>query len=208
VLGETRPYREIGKKTTTASLVYTLAFSVCYGSYRWRFFYSFRPLAITGCLPFHSWTKLKSESKLFYDRRSVGQSVLEWSIHLGLMTRYLLFFDNYDCFYGAPSLTRGRVCLLYMLLAVASAVLLGSEALWSHDHILLSQFWDFPFRRLLRLAGSRWRYSTPPPHGFCLESSPVMFRRTVYSFNSTVITFLAVTVLWTVCCRGYWLSIS
>jgi hypothetical protein len=31
--------------------------------------------------------------------------------------------------------------------------------------ILLSQIWDFPFRRLLRLAGSRWRYSTPPPHG-------------------------------------------
>jgi hypothetical protein len=25
---------------------------------------------------------------------------------------------------------------------------------------------DFPFRRLLRLAGSRWWYSTPPPHGF------------------------------------------
>jgi hypothetical protein len=25
---------------------------------------------------------------------------------------------------------------------------------------------DFPFRRLLRLAGSRWRYSTPPPNGF------------------------------------------
>jgi hypothetical protein len=30
---------------------------------------------------------------------------------------------------------------------------------------LLSQFRDFPFRRLLRLAGSRWRYSSPPPHG-------------------------------------------
>jgi hypothetical protein len=28
-----------------------------------------------------------------------------------------------------------------------------------------SQIWDFPFRRLLRLAGSRWRYSIPPPHG-------------------------------------------
>jgi hypothetical protein len=27
---------------------------------------------------------------------------------------------------------------------------------------LLSQIWDFPFRHLLRLAGSRWRYSTPP----------------------------------------------
>jgi hypothetical protein len=24
----------------------------------------------------------------------------------------------------------------------------------------------FPFRRLLRLAGQRWRYSTPPPHGY------------------------------------------
>jgi hypothetical protein len=35
----------------------------------------------------------------------------------------------------------------------------------NRDHILLSQIWDFPFRRLLRLAASRWRYSTPPPHG-------------------------------------------
>jgi hypothetical protein len=42
-------------------------------------------------------------------------------------------------FLWAPSLTRGRVWLLYMLLALASAVLLGSEALWSRDHILLSQ---------------------------------------------------------------------
>jgi hypothetical protein len=31
------------------------------------------------------------------------------------------------------------------------------------------QIWDFPFRRLLRLAGSRWKYSTPPPHGFWLQ---------------------------------------
>jgi hypothetical protein len=34
---------------------------------------------------------------------------------------------------------------------------------WDLRRILLSQIWDFPFRRLLRLAGSRWRYSTPPP---------------------------------------------
>jgi hypothetical protein len=32
-------------------------------------------------------------------------------------------------------------------------------------YILLSHIWDFPFRRLLRLEGSEWRYSTPPPHG-------------------------------------------
>jgi hypothetical protein len=70
-----------------------------------------------------------------------------------------------SCFCGAPSLTRGRVCLLYMLLGLPNAVFLGSESLGTRDHILLSQIWDFPFRRLLRLAGSRWRYSTPSPHG-------------------------------------------
>jgi hypothetical protein len=70
-----------------------------------------------------------------------------------------------SCFCGALSLTRGRVCILYMLLVVASTVFHGSESLGSRDYILLSQFWDFPFRRLLRLAGSRWRYSNQPPHG-------------------------------------------
>jgi hypothetical protein len=52
-----------------------------------------------------------------------------------------------------------------MLLALARAVFLGSESLGTHGHILLSQFWDFSFRLLLWLAGSRWRNSTPPPHG-------------------------------------------
>jgi hypothetical protein len=46
-----------------------------------------------------------------------------------------------------------------MLLTLASAVFLGPESLGTRDHILLSQIWDFPFRHLLRLAGSRWRYS-------------------------------------------------
>jgi hypothetical protein len=50
-----------------------------------------------------------------------------------------------------------------VLLALASVVFLGSESLWTRNHILLSQILDFPFRRLLRLAGSRWKYSTPPP---------------------------------------------
>jgi hypothetical protein len=95
-------------------------------------------------------TSSQSQSYIATDGRSINKS-------LGLMTR--------SCFCGAPSLTRGRVFLLYMLLVLASAVFLGFEFLGSRDHILLSQFWDFPFRRLLRLAGSRWRYSTPPPHG-------------------------------------------
>jgi hypothetical protein len=63
------------------------------------------------------------------------------------------------CWCGALSLTRGRVCRLQLLLALASAVILGSEPLGTRDHILLSQIWDFKFCHLLRLAGSRWRYS-------------------------------------------------
>jgi hypothetical protein len=84
------------------------------------------------------------------------------------MTRYLLLFRQLrSCFFGgAPSLTGGQVCLLYMLLALASTVFLGPEYLGTRGHILLSQIWDFSFRRLLRLAGSWWRYSTPPSHAF------------------------------------------
>jgi hypothetical protein len=59
-----------------------------------------------------------------------------------------------------------------MLLALASAAFLGSESLGSRDHILLSQFLDFPFRPLLRLGGSRWRYSTSPAHGSVIDWTP------------------------------------
>jgi hypothetical protein len=47
-------------------------------------------------------------------RLTVSQSVsLGVEPHLGLMTRYLLLSDSYGIvFCGAPSLTRGRVCLL------------------------------------------------------------------------------------------------
>jgi hypothetical protein len=95
------------------------------------------------------------------------------------MTRYLLLFDSYSLvFRGAPSLMRGWVCLLYTLLALVSAVFNGSESLGTCDHILLSQIWEFPFRRLLRLAGSRWRYSTPPPHGLTGIPRYIASRRT------------------------------
>jgi hypothetical protein len=59
-------------------------------------------------------------------RLTVSQSVsLGDEPHLGLMTRYLAItmWQLRSCFCGAPSLTRGRVCLLYMLLTLAGAVL-------------------------------------------------------------------------------------
>jgi hypothetical protein len=77
---------------------------------------------------------------------------------------FIIIWQLRVCWFGAPSLTRGRVCRLQFPLAFASAVILGSESRGTRDHILLSQIRDFPFRRLLRRAGLRWRYSTPPPH--------------------------------------------
>jgi hypothetical protein len=111
----------------------------------------------------------KSKSKLYYDRQSVGQSVLVSGTHLWV--GYLV----------APSLTRELVCNLLLLLVLVSAVPLGSESRGTEGHILLSQFLrdpqpggpgpriyipqqqggpdippgtGFPFRRLLRLAGT------------------------------------------------------
>jgi hypothetical protein len=81
---------------------------------------------------------------------------------------FIIVWQLRVCWFGATSLTRGRVSRLQFLLALASAVIFWSESRWTRGHILLSQIWDFPFRRLLRLAGSRWRYSTPPPHGVSL----------------------------------------
>jgi hypothetical protein len=59
---------------------------------------------------------------------------------------------------------RGRVCCLQLLLALASAVTIGSESHETRNHILLSQIRNFHFCRLLRLAGLRLRYLTRPTH--------------------------------------------
>jgi hypothetical protein len=119
------------------------------------------------CTTFTHWTE--SESHITTDGQSAS---LSWNkapiwaydqiVISARNTEYVWQLRSW--FRGAPSLMRERVCLLYVLLALASAVFLGSETLGTRDHILLSQIWDFPFRRLLRLAGSRWRYSTPSPH--------------------------------------------
>jgi hypothetical protein len=76
------------------------------------------------------------------------------------------------CWCGALSVTRGQFCRLQLLLALASAVILGSESRGTRDHILLSQIRDFPFRRHLRIAELRWTYLTPPPHGTSLRINP------------------------------------
>jgi hypothetical protein len=77
------------------------------------------------------------------------------------------------CWWGALSLTRGRVCCSQLLLTLASAVIFGSESCGTSDHtrILLSHVWDFHFRRLVWLALLQWKYSTPPPHRIAILES-------------------------------------
>jgi hypothetical protein len=67
------------------------------------------------------------KSKLYYDGRSVGQSVLMSSTHLGLMTRFLLLSDSCGFVDVRRSMTRERVCRLKLLPVLASAVTLGSK---------------------------------------------------------------------------------
>jgi hypothetical protein len=93
------------------------------------------------------------------------------------------------CWFGTPSLTRGRVCRLQLLLALANEVIFGSESRRTRGHILLSEIRDFPFRRLLRLSKSRWRYSTPPPHGLACSGNVYiyMYRPTLSSDCTKII---------------------
>jgi hypothetical protein len=62
-----------------------------------------------------------------------------------LTTSNFIFQLNICCYspYVKSSLTKGWVCRLQLLLALASTVILRSESCGIHDHILLSQIRDF-----------------------------------------------------------------
>jgi hypothetical protein len=88
----------------------------------------------------------KSKSKSHCDWRSVGRSVGQsvskpWCRAPLIVTVWQLR----SRFCGAPSLTRGRMSFVYAAGPCQRSL--------SWVHILLSQIWDFPFRRLLRLEG-------------------------------------------------------
>jgi hypothetical protein len=54
-----------------------------------------------------------------------------------------------------------------------------SESRGTRNHMLLFQIRDFPFRRLLRLAGLRRRHSNPAPHGIRSELNSVLLLHSV-----------------------------
>jgi hypothetical protein len=120
------------------------------------------------CLTNHTYeSESESESYVTTDGQSASRPVCLGIKHSsGAYDQiFISVWELRICWYAALCLTRGRVCRLQLLVALASAVILGSESRRTRDHALLSQIRDFPFLRLLRLAGLRWGFSTPPPHG-------------------------------------------
>jgi hypothetical protein len=139
------------------------------------------PLPSLNRLPYR--TDYSSESELLY-RQSVLVTT-SWRI-----TTSNFIFQLNTCGhspYVTSSLTRGWVCSLQLLLALASAVILRSQSRGTRDHVLLAQIRESPnlkgqvpvfisprnrvargtgfsFRRLLRVTGLQWRYCNPPPH--------------------------------------------
>jgi hypothetical protein len=73
---------------------------------------------------------------LCYDRQSVCLGIKHPSVAYEQI--FITVGQLRVCWCGALSLMRGRVCRL-QLLALASAVILWSEPLWTRDHILLLQ---------------------------------------------------------------------
>jgi hypothetical protein len=134
-----------------------------------------------------------SESKLCYDRRSVGQSVLVPITQLGPKTRFLLLSDSYGfvdvremmglSFTTADGLRQHNHSRVRVLrdswphfTASDSRLPQPGEsgpriyiALEEGDPVITPGTW-FPFRRLLRFSGLRWRNSNPPPRGDISET--------------------------------------
>jgi hypothetical protein len=69
------------------------------------------------------------------------------------------------CWCGVPSLTRGQVCCLQLLLVLANAVILSSKSHGYHDQILLSEIRDSPDLEslvpMLYPPGTGWPSYTP-----------------------------------------------
>jgi hypothetical protein len=93
-----------------------------------------------------SFPSFKSSRVLCYDRRSVGQSIMEKKAPIwGLRPHFITVRQWRVCWCGALILTRGRICRLQLLLVLASKVIFGSESRWTLDLRLLPQIRDFLF---------------------------------------------------------------
>jgi hypothetical protein len=102
----------------------------------------------------NSWRQLLVLTNFKVKVTRILRSTISRPVCLGVgppsATRDQFFFNfalessSHSCEFSAPSLTRGRVCNLKLLLGITSAVFLWYESRGIHSQILLSQIWDSP----------------------------------------------------------------
>jgi hypothetical protein len=123
-----------------ALCLFACTISLCYHKHR----VLGKPCATLGsicALEIYQWCLVKFK---------VGVRVILWPTvigvrpHLGPQDQIFVTVRRLRvCGCGAFSLTRGRFCHLYLLLALATRVILASESCRTHDHISLSQIRDY-----------------------------------------------------------------
>jgi hypothetical protein len=124
----------------------------------------------------------ESESELYYDRRSVGQSVLVSSPLLGLMTRFFNTVRHLRvCWYGGPPLMRGQVCLLQLLLSSLAQSFWGPSPTGLMTTFYCLRFETPPTLRTRSLylypPGTRWPGYTPRHWVDCCWVSELYYDR-------------------------------
>jgi hypothetical protein len=97
------------------------------------------------------WEQLKPSGNVTVTLRPTVSRPVRLGVRRPSRTRDHIFFlfeiffrQLRVCYFVAPSLTRGRVCNLLLLLVLASAVPLGSESRGTQGHILLFQLLSLP----------------------------------------------------------------
>jgi hypothetical protein len=110
----------------------------------------------------HTFTLIQTDAMFIVSLVCEHKSAFIWNQYKNPSACFMKFLMN-----AIPALSDEMTGLSFVYaVGPHQRSLLRSESLLSRDHILLSQIWHFPFRRLLQLAGSRWRYSNLPPHGW------------------------------------------
>jgi hypothetical protein len=130
---------------------------------------------------------------LCYDRRLIGQRILEWSTHLGLTTTFLLLLDS--CEFVGMGLSPWEKTGLSFTIAAGPSQFSHSSARIPWDSRSYFTFSDFE----TRLTGLlRWRYGTPPLHGITSLSIKIFVlyypRQTEYSTPTSRFQFLVSVV--------------
>jgi hypothetical protein len=108
----------------------------------------------------------ESESELLYYWRLTANQFILTPSSLRLTTSIFFFQLNLYSPYVISSPMRGWICRLQLLLAFASAVILGSYSRGTHGNILLSQIRGFPILEdqvaVFMSSSSRVAFSSPP----------------------------------------------